>query len=494
MPSRRRVALFGARALAGTVGLAVAVVVVGAAAVVPWPTLERAPASVLVSPVPTEQQRVCPGPLLTLAEDSSQAQAATSVGPADAEFGANATSAGSDWIRPSSTELAAPDNAKSDVDGAPRLVRVPVQDGATTAPLVGASQSQTAATESLAGLAVAACVEAVSDAWLVGGSTDVGRTSLVLLSNPSTVVAAVDLAVYGEAGLVNAPGSTGILVQPSSQRIVSLAGLAPNLRSPVVHVSSHGGQVAATLEQSVVRGLEPGGAEIVGSSAVPGLTQRIAGLLITTQAAVAATDSTGIAEDTPSVRILVPGDTAATVELGVVGAGGQQVGIESEEGKPGGTSLQVEIQPGIATEVPLVGLVPGAYSVELRSDQPIVAAAQASSVGTAGKDFAWFSASGTLDDDFFVAVAPGPGPALHLVNTADEDATYTATPETGQPVTVTVPAGESGTLPLTASARYLVSGGRTTVASVGYSGAGLVSSFTLGQAGPLAAPIQVYPH
>ncbi len=484
MPSRRGIALFGARALAGTVGLAVAVLVVGAAAVVPWPTLEKAPASVRVSPVPTEQQRVCPGPLLTLAEDSSQAQAATSVGPADAAFGALATSAGSDWIRPTSTELTAPDNAKSEVDGAPRLLRVPVQDGATTAPLVAASQSQTAAAESLAGLAVAACAEAVSDAWLVGGSTDVGRTSLVLLSNPSTVVATVDLTVYGEAGQVNAPGSTGILVQPGSQRIVSLAGLAPNLRSPVVHVASHGGQVAASLQQSLVRGIEPGGVDIVGPAAASSRTQTIAGVLVSSQAAAAATDSTGIADDVPSVRILVPGDTAATV----------QVGVTSEAGQPAGSSVQVEIQPGIATDLPLAGLAPGAYSLAVQSDQPIVAAARAASVGTAGKDFAWFAASATLDDDFLVAVAPGPGPALHLVNTSDEDATYTATPETGQPVTVTVPAGESGTLPLTASARYLVSGGRTTVASVGYSGAGLVSSFTLGQAGPLAAPIQVYPH
>ncbi len=494
MPSRRGIALFGARALAGTVVLAVAVLAVGAAAVVPWPTLEKAPASVLVSPVPTEQQRVCPGPLLTLAEDSSRAQAATSVGPADAAFGAHATSAGSDWIRPSSTELTAPDNAKSAVDGAPRLLRVAVQGGATTAPLVAASQSQTAAAESLAGLAVAACAEAVSDAWLVGGSTDVGRTSLVLLSNPSTVVATVDLTVYGEAGQVIAPGSTGILVQPGSQRIVSLAGLAPNLRTPVVHVASHGGQVAASLQQSIVRGIEPGGVDILGPSAGPGRTQRIAGLLVTNQAAAAATDSSGIADDIPSVRILVPGDTAATVQLGVVSESGQQVGIESDEGKPAGSSVQVEIQPGIGTDVPLAGLAPGAYSVELRSDQPIVAAAQAPSVGTAGKDFALFAASGTLADDFLVAVAPGPGPALHLVNTGDADATYTATPETGPPVTVTVPAGGSGTLPLAASARYLVSGGRTTLASVGYSGAGLVSSFTLSQAGPLAAPIQVYPH
>ncbi len=483
MPSRRGIALVGARALAGMVVVAVAVVAVGAAAVVPWPTLEHTPTSLLVSPVPTEQQRVCPGPLLNLAEDSSQAQDATSVGPTDAVFSAHPAAAGTDWIRPSGTELSAPDNARSDVDGAPQLLRVPAQAGAVTAPLVAGSQSQTATGESLSGLAVAACAEATGDAWLVGGSTDVGQTTLVLLSNPGTVLATVDLTVYGEAGLVNAPGSTGILVQPNSQRIVSLAGLAPNLRSPVVHVTSQGGQVAASLQQSIVRGIAANGVDLLAPVAPAATSQIIAGVLVTTQGAAAADESGGHSEDMPTARIFVPGEDAATV----------QVGVASEDGRPVGSSLQVEIQPGVPTDVPLPGLAPGVYSLELTADQPIVAAAQVFSVGTAGKDFAWFGSSGSIADDFLVAVAPGPAPALHLVNTADEDASYTATPETGLPVTVSVPGGGSASLPLEASGVYLVSGGKSTVASVGYSDAGLLASFTVGQAGPLAMPLLVYP-
>ena len=482
MFSKRAAALFGARAVAGLAGLGVIVASVGAAGLITWPTVEAAPSSVVVSPTPSEQQRVCPGPLLTLAEDSSQAQSVSSVGAAAAVFGARPAAADSDWIEPEATDLAAPDNANT--SGAPLLLRVPTPPGSAAAPLVTGSQSQIAAGETLGGLAIAGCGEAAGDSWLVGGSTDIGRTSLVLLSNPTTVVATVDLTVFGETGEVDAPGSTGILVQPGSQRVVSLAGLAPNLRSPVVHMESQGGQVAATLQQSIVRGLEPGGVDLIGASSGPAESQVIAGVIVTAgTGADAATEVGGLADDVTSVRVLVPGPKAATVQVGVTDASGQA----------GGSSLQVDIQPGVATEVPVTGLAPGTYSLKLTADQPIVAAAQSSAAGSAGRDFSWFASSDSLTDEFLVATADGPSPQLNLVNTGSAGATYTVAPEQGEPLTVTVPAGSAATLAVAAGQRYLVSGGESTVASVAYSGDGLLAAFALSQAGPLAAPIRVYP-
>ena len=497
MPGKRGLAILGARAVAGIVGIAATALAFGAVVFAPVPTVDQIPASAVVSPAPSDQQRVCPGPLLTLAEDSSQAQATTSVGQATTVYGATALA--TDSVRPDVTgitdvtdvsDITAVDNSAvtdsvSPDDGAPLLLRVPVQDGGTTAPLVAGSQSQTAATETLGGLAVAACSEAVSEAWLVGGSTAIGRTSLVLLSNPTTVVASVDLTVFGETGEVDSPGSTGILVQPGSQRIISLAGLAPNLISPVVHVQSHGGQVVAALEQSVVRAIEPGGVELLGMSGGPALEQIIAGVLVTTLPATdVSTDSGEFPDETPTVRILVPGDVPATVE----------VSATSENGQGAGTSLQFELQPGIATEVPLPELTSGSFAVRVTSDQPIVAAARTSTVGTVGKDFAWFAASGPLSGDFMLSVAPGPSPTLHLINTDRADATLTVTPERGAPTEVAVPSGESAILPLASAARYVVTGGHQIVASVSYAGDGLVSSFTLSPAGPLVSPIRVYSH
>lgn len=482
MPSKRAVARTGSRILAGLLGLTVAVTAVGAAALIPWPTMTTTPSSVVVAPIPSEQKRVCPGPLLTLAEDASSAQAATSIGPAAAVHGTTPGGTAPGPIDDVST-LAAGDNARSDRDGSPLLLRVPAADGSTVPSLLAGSQSQTAAGDTVGGFAAAACGEASADAWIVGGSTDIGRTGLVLLSNPTNVVASVDLTVFGETGAVDAPGATGILVQPGEQRIISLAGLAPNLQSPVVRVQSRGGQVAATMEQSLIEGIQPRGVELLGPSAGPSTDQVIAGLVVTKQPTSAAhSDAETVSDEVPSVRILAPGDAPAAVQIVVSGPDGNAA------------SFNVDVQAGVASEVPLPGLAPGSYAVRLDSDQPIVAAARASAVAGSEADFAWFAASVPLPGDFMVSVAPGPGPTLHLVNTDTADAAVTVTSDNGRSVDVRVGPGVPATLRLDPGVRYVVTGGTSIVAAVSYSGAGLLSGFTLSPAGPLAAPIRVYAH
>ena len=376
------------------------------------------------------------------------------------------------------------DNLGTDSTAAPQELTVPAPEGESAAPLVAGSQSQVLATETLTGLAVAACGEAASDAWLVGGSTDVGRTSLVLLTNPTTVLATVSLTVYGETGVIDAPGAAGILVQPGEQRVISLAGLAPNLISPIVNVQSVGGQVVATLQQSSIRGIEPGGIELIGATAVPALEQTIAGLNVAIEPLP---EQSSDPDAIPTVRLMTVGDAPATVQVGVISAAGTAAG----------SSTQVSLEPGIATEVPFPELTVGSYSVQVSSDEPVVAAARTSAVGTAGRDFAWYPSSSELDGDFLVSVAAGPSPTLHLVNTATTDAEIVATPTTGETLRVSVAAGARADLPLAASASYVVTGGQSTIASVGYVGYvgdGQLASFALNPAGPLAESIRVYLH
>ena len=155
------------------------------------------------------------------------------------------------------TPLAAPDNARADADGAP--LALTTEPGAVDAGMLAGAQSQTVARETLSGFAAASCTEAVAESWLVGGATDVGRTGIVLLANPTAVAATVDVRVIGETGRVDAPSALGIIVPPGSQRVLSLAGLAPNVVSPVVHVTSTGGAIAASLEHSVIEGLDARG-------------------------------------------------------------------------------------------------------------------------------------------------------------------------------------------------------------------------------------------
>ena len=68
----------------------------------------------------------------------------------------------------------------------------------------------------LAGLAATACAEPTSSTWLVGGAATVGRTTLLLIANPTAVAAEVSIRMWGESGAITAPGMAGIDVGPAS--------------------------------------------------------------------------------------------------------------------------------------------------------------------------------------------------------------------------------------------------------------------------------------
>ena len=392
MATRRGAVIVGARAVGALVAVAIGAGAVATAALVPWPTSFVSPPSERIVPVPTSAQRVCPGPLLTLALDPTAATTATSIGSASIT-----DAAGDGQSAPESTTLQSPDNARASSDGAAELITVTAGD--TGAPLVAGSQSQVASTETDAGLAAAACTEAGPDAWLVGGSTDVGRSTLVSLSNPSAVPATVDLAIYGESGPIDAPGSTGILVQAGEQRIISLAGLAPDVLAPVVHVTSTGGDIAAALQTSIVRGLEPGGIDLVGPTSSPARDLTISGVVIPAASAAEAGDSPAApSDDQPALRLLAPGREPTEATVSVTG-----------ESDAPGTSFSVHLEPGVSVDAPLAALAPGAYSVRVEADRPITAAARTSVQSASGRDIAWFAASPPLGAaPIVLAVAEGP--------------------------------------------------------------------------------------
>src|SRR5690606_24575777 len=100
----------------------------------------------------------------------------------------------------------------------PELLRVPPAPGAQ----VAGAQTQDVDAPDFRGLTAASCAEPTGSTWLVGGATTVGRSTVVLLVNPSDVPSQVTLRIFGEDGSVSAPGMTGIAVPAGGQRVVSL--------------------------------------------------------------------------------------------------------------------------------------------------------------------------------------------------------------------------------------------------------------------------------
>ncbi|ANJ27660.1 DUF5719 family protein [Agromyces aureus] len=482
---RSRILRTGTRTLAALAAAAVAVGVVGAAALGSWPSSRTEAPSVVVEPAAVSQQRVCPGPILAIGADAAEATGIESVGTASVVTATDPEDVDLDlsWLAQSENPDAAEDAGPLVIDAAA---------GAVEAGMLAGAQSQTVATDVLGGFAAASCTEAVEESWLVAGATTVGRSSLVLLSNPTAVAATVDVRVIGETGPVEARSAIGITVPSGTQRVLSLAGLAPNLASPVVHVTSTGGAIAASLEQSVVEGLAPAGVELTGPTAPPAESQIIPGLVVDGAQGVHADEDHADGDAFTALRLYSPGDESVEVAIGIVPVDGGT-----------GDAIDVDLQPGKVSDIPLGDLPAGTYTVRIDADGPVVAAARSTVTAPADDaegevtdaaapaDLAWFPAALPLLDSAVIAVASGPSPTLHLAAGA-EGADEASVTIGGSIREIEVPPLGTVSVPLERGT-VLLQGVEGLTASVTYRGDDALAAFVVAPPGPLDSPIRVYP-
>ncbi|KQM84111.1 DUF5719 family protein [Agromyces sp. Leaf222] len=482
---RSRIVRVGVRSLAAVATAAVAVGVVGAATLGTWPSHRAEAPSTVVEPEAVSQQRVCPGPILAIGEDASDATGIEQVGTASV-----VTASDPDDVDLELSWLALADDPEAAEDSGPLVIDAAA--GLVDPGMLAGAQSQSVRSETLGGFAAASCTEAVEESWLVAGSTTVGRSSLVLLSNPTDVAATVDVRVVGEAGPVEARSAIGITVPPHTQRVLSLAGLAPNLASPVVHVTSTGGAIAASLEQSVVDGLSPSGVEVTGPTAPPSDQLVIPGVVISGDAGVHADEDHAEGDAFAALRLFSPGDEQVEVSISIVPVGGGS-----------GDSIDVDLQPGKVSDIPLGDLAAGTYTVRVEADGPVVAAARATVAAPADDDeqqatdaaaiadLAWFVAARPLLDAAVIAVAAGPSPTLQLAADGSGADAVTVTVD-GDVKKVEVPAQGAVSVSLERGT-VLLEGVEGLSASVTYRGDDALASFAVAPPGPLDSPIRVYP-
>lgn len=350
---------YGVRSLAGLVGAGIAAAVVAILCIVPLPGFTATARSELVTPTPTDQRLVCPGGLLDIMSLDGDVTTFAAVGLPDYLTAEHDTA-----LR--QTAMATPDVASGDSGAAPQQLFAPAPTMDVT-PLIGGTQTQLAERETLSGLATAACLESGTDSWLVGGSTETGRTTLLLLSNPTDVTANVSVDVMGEHGLVTGPGGSGIVVEPATQRVISLASLAPGVAAPVVHVVSTGGQVVATLQQSVVRTLLPDGVETVSASATPNVSLVIPGVRLTGTSTGHHSEGGEVTTDSePAIRVGVPGTEDSQVTVTLVGAVSSATPV----------AVKAKVPAGHVLELPFPALDDGLYTLVVKGTKPVVAAAR----------------------------------------------------------------------------------------------------------------------
>lgn len=256
--------------------------------------------------------------------------------------------------------------AADDASGAVLLRARPDAEGPFRA--AGALASVTTAGD-LRGLAAGACTAPAISQWIVGGSTEVGASAMLVVQNPSERAATVTLAVHGPSGQVALGSNGSFVLGPGESRETRLEAAAPDQRRLAVHVTSSGARVAAHLQAQAIDGLVPQGVDLLPPGAEPRTSVAVPGIV-----------SGGQAVDdphAPQLRMLVPGEEPTTARVSVYGPDGRVYLRGGEE---------VELEPGAVTDLPIGGLPEGSYTVVVDADRPLVAAAVSAREGAPAAD------------------------------------------------------------------------------------------------------------
>ncbi|MDR1295542.1 MAG: DUF5719 family protein, partial [Bifidobacteriaceae bacterium] len=241
----------------------------------------------------------------------------------------------------------------------------------------------------LGGLAGASCLAPRSESYIVGGSTQVGSATRLVMVNPGATPATVDLTLWGPSGRVDAVGGTGLILPPRAQRVALLEGMIGGAGRLAVKVSASGGEIAAYLQHSRLDGLTPAGVDFAVPGAPPDTSAVVPGIV--------ALPTTVESTDPTVVRLLVTGREDAVASIAIHGPDGQ---VEV----PG--TVDIPLVAGEVMDVPLLGLAEGTYTATVTSSRPIVAAAMSTRFGAAPgspREIAW-SASGAAPAQGFLAV------------------------------------------------------------------------------------------
>lgn len=451
-----KVVATGARLLVGAAIALGCVVAVVAAVALPWPGVTAEPAQVAVTPTAGDATLVCTGSFRAVGRNSLDAAQQMPAGTPNLTVDSNGERAESTLEVPQ----------LGDVAGPQRFVSSAEQGGT---PLIAAAEAVILASDDLTGLAGAACREARTESWLVGGSVETGTNDLIVLSNPGDVTATATMTVFGLAQT-----STTQLVPAGTQMSVPLSSIAAGTQDPVVRITAAGAPLRATLQSSLIRTLDPSGIDLQDSAGPPSNSVVFAGVQVLAKSA-----------DTPLTVLRLLATDQTTQARVTVRSQGAAV-----------ANLTVPLDAGTPTEVNLDGIEPGVYSVEVETDAPVVGAVRQSTRAGAGSDFAWMTPAPELREETYAAIPDAPGSRIHLVNSGDSDATVVLAPasEAEGAEEISIPAGGDVVVEVDAGSVYSLASDETIHAALMLAaGDNALAGWPVWAGAAAQEPITVYP-
>jgi hypothetical protein len=231
------------------------------------------------------------------------------------------------------------------------------------------------------GLVVGSCPGVVDDAWLMGLGSGGKHFSTLVLTNLADSAAAVDLELWGPEGKIDAVGSKGVVVKPSSVRRIRLDDLAAGETELAMHVHRRRGSLSAVVNDSSTAASS--GTEPISATLSPRRRQVVGGLV----------------EGTDGRRLMIvnPGSDTARVDVAVIGpkntfapAGLEQVKV------PAGSTRSIAVPRSAGS---------GAQALRLTSDQPVSAGVR---MAPTNQDYAYAEAVPALTGPAIVPIEIGP--------------------------------------------------------------------------------------
>lgn len=119
------------------------------------------------------------------------------------------------------------------------------------------------------GLAGAQCQPTGTDFWFVGAASGVGERAVLVLTNPESATATVDVTLHGKRGVIDAPDARGIQVRATTSVERRLDQLAPGNKVLAVHVQVRVGRLSAAITETDVFGFEPRGTDWIPQAVAP---------------------------------------------------------------------------------------------------------------------------------------------------------------------------------------------------------------------------------
>ncbi|MGH3385421.1 MAG: DUF5719 family protein [Nocardioidaceae bacterium] len=150
-------------------------------------------------------------------------------------------------------------------------------DGALAAGLTGTTAG-TMTTERRRGLAAIPCSTPAPEWWFVGVGSTAGRTGNLVLTNPSSGAAVVDLTFFGPKGELEDVEGNQIGLQPGEQRVLPMNDFVPGVSNVALQVRTRQGHVTAELSDTYVEGLQAAGVDYLAAAAAPARQAVVTGI------------------------------------------------------------------------------------------------------------------------------------------------------------------------------------------------------------------------